>query len=432
MNPRCTIPFSLLFLLFFCIPLHAGTSFRPDTLKTAQILLKLQEDADGGDAQAQYELACLYEEGNGQEQDQEMAFYWYKKAAEGGSIPAANKLSWIYSTGTKQVVTRDYVEAEKWCRIAAEAGNPSAQNRMGVFYELGQGGLEQDYPEAFKWYTIATENGSAIAMANLGNMYLNGRAVEKDYSIARQWIEKAVNLGDAYACSRMGRIYEYGYGIDPDYVEAFNWYMKGAEKGDSNSQHAIAYLLRNGKGCEKDLAASAEWYRKAIENGQENDWYSLGAVLYDLEQYEEAVRCFEKAYLSKYSGAATFLGYCYENGRGVGTDLYKAKKLYEEDAEAGYADGYYYLGKLCEKSNFMSVSSVKEGKKAFKMIKEIYEKGAKAGSTKAKNRLKSFESEGFTLRFYDNKGRYVTYYKGPKGVYLNYDTSSQSISRLLF
>jgi hypothetical protein len=269
-------------------------------------------------------------------------------------------------------------------------------------------------------------------MANLGNMYLNGWAVERDYSIARQWIEKAVDLGNAYACSCMGRIYEYGYGVDPDIVEAYKWYLKGAEKGDSNCQHAVAYLLRNGKGCEKDLAASAEWYIKAIENGQEDDWYSLGSVLYDLKQYEEAVRSFEKAYLNKYSGAATFLGYCYEKGHGVGTDLSKARRLYEEDAEAGYADGYYYLGRLYEGGNFMSVSSVREGKKAFKMIKEIYEKGAKAGSTKAKNRLKSFESEGYTLRFYDKKGRFVTYYKGPKGVYINYDTSSQSASRLFF
>ena len=383
--------------------------------------MHLQEDADKGDVLAQYELARRYEYGNDMDQDKEMALYWYRKAAEGGSIPAASKLSWIYSSATGKVVTRDYVEAERWCRIAAEAGDPSAQCRMGWLYELGYGGLEKNYPEALKWYTLAAENGNATGMANLGNMYLNGRAVEKNYEIARQWIEQAAKQGNAYAYSRMGRIYEYGYGVDVDLVEAYKWYLKGAEKGDANCQHAVAFCLRHGRGCKKDDAASAEWYFKAIENGMEDDWYSLGSVLYDLKRYNDSVRCFEKAYLQKHSGAATFLGYCYENGHGVEKNYLKAKDLYEEDAQSGYADGYYYLARLHEKGQFMPVSSVKEAKKAIKTIKGLYKKAAEAGSKRAKDRLKAFESKGYTIRFDDKKGRHVTFSKGPQGVSLQYD-----------
>lgn len=412
--------------MFGCPLLHAETSFQEDTLKTEQILQILRKDADGGDAQAQFELARRYENGDGLEKDMEMALYWYRKAAEGGSIQAASDLSWFYSSAAGQVVARDYVEAEKWCRIAAEAGHSSAQSRLGWLYEHGYGGLEQSYQEAAKWFALSAENGHAGGMANLGNMYLNGWGVEKDYTIARQWIEKAVELGSAYACSRMGRIYANGFGVDPDPEEAFKWYMKGAEGGDSSSQHSVAYCLRHGQGCEKDLSASAEWYRKAIDNGKDDDWYSLGSVLYDLKQYNEAVQCFEKAYLNKYSGAATFLGYCYEKGHGVNKDFHRAMRLYEEDAKAGYADGYYYMGRLYEDGNFHSIASLKEAKKAFKEILKCYEKGADAGSTKAKNRLKTYESEGYTLRFYDKKGRYVTYYKGPKGVFINYDSSATS------
>ena len=44
-----------------------------------------KEDAELGDAEAQYYLAYMYDDGEGTELDNQKAFYWYTKAAEQGN-----------------------------------------------------------------------------------------------------------------------------------------------------------------------------------------------------------------------------------------------------------------------------------------------------------------------------------------------------------
>ena len=59
-------------------------------------------------------------------------------------------------------VTRDYVEAVKWFRKAAEQGVARAQFKLGVMYERGDG-VTQDYVDALMWYSISVVNGNAGA-----------------------------------------------------------------------------------------------------------------------------------------------------------------------------------------------------------------------------------------------------------------------------
>ena len=47
-----------------------------------------KEQAEQGDAEAQYNLAIMYDKGDGTEQDKQKAVYWYTKAAEQGYASA--------------------------------------------------------------------------------------------------------------------------------------------------------------------------------------------------------------------------------------------------------------------------------------------------------------------------------------------------------
>jgi TPR repeat protein len=49
--------------------------------------------AKGGNVDAQYSLASLYEQGEGTEKNIENAIYWYKKAAENGCHEAKENLN---------------------------------------------------------------------------------------------------------------------------------------------------------------------------------------------------------------------------------------------------------------------------------------------------------------------------------------------------
>ena len=62
-------------------------------------------------------------------------------------------------------VKQDSDEAGMWFRMAAEQGDSSAQNILGMMYERGWWGVSQDYAAAVKWYRVAAEQGDALAQS---------------------------------------------------------------------------------------------------------------------------------------------------------------------------------------------------------------------------------------------------------------------------
>jgi TPR repeat protein len=90
---------------------------------------------------------------------------------------------------------RDYSLALRECIDSAEAGDASAQFRLGVMYGLGLG-AEQDYTRAVDWYRRAAEAGLPAAQANLGFMYGTGRGVPQDFVQAYAWYSLAAAGGD--------------------------------------------------------------------------------------------------------------------------------------------------------------------------------------------------------------------------------------------
>ena len=88
--------------------------------------------------------------------------------AERENAQAQFNLGMMYENG--QGVRQDDAEAVKWYRLAAEQGYAPAQSNLGVMYENGQG-VRQDDAEAVKWYQQAAAQGLAEAQSNLGVMY---------------------------------------------------------------------------------------------------------------------------------------------------------------------------------------------------------------------------------------------------------------------
>ena len=63
---------------------------------------------------------------------------------------------------------------------------------------LGQG-MSKDYVKAAKWFRMAGEEDHAAAQYNLGFLYYVGRGVAKDDLSAYTWIDRAAGLGDEKA-----------------------------------------------------------------------------------------------------------------------------------------------------------------------------------------------------------------------------------------
>ena len=116
--------------------------------------------------------------------------------AQQGDADAQFKVGYYYYLG--KVVKRDVSEAEKWFRKAAEQNQAKAQRCLGELYYRGLYN-EQNFSEAVKWFTQAAEQGDADAQDYLGVCYSNGEGIEQNQAEGLKWIKKSAEQDCAQA-----------------------------------------------------------------------------------------------------------------------------------------------------------------------------------------------------------------------------------------
>jgi hypothetical protein len=89
-------------------------------------------------------------------------------------------------------VPPDLVQAAKWYRAAAEAGDLDGQLQFGILCQTGKG-MAVDLPQAVKWYRLAAEQGAKHGQVNLAHMYKHGRGIAKDPVEAHFWYALAAS-----------------------------------------------------------------------------------------------------------------------------------------------------------------------------------------------------------------------------------------------
>lgn len=70
-------------------------------------------------------------------------------------------------------VTKDYGEAVRWFRAAAQPGDPLAQDDLAVFYTEGIG-VPVHYKQAAHWKDLSERQGYALAESGLALLYESG------------------------------------------------------------------------------------------------------------------------------------------------------------------------------------------------------------------------------------------------------------------
>jgi TPR repeat protein len=77
-----------------------------------------------------------------------------EELAKGGDAEMQYQLARIYDQG-RDGAPLDYAAAAKWYRLAAEQGHKEAQWQLSLFFEHGKGGVMRDIVEACKWAGIS-------------------------------------------------------------------------------------------------------------------------------------------------------------------------------------------------------------------------------------------------------------------------------------
>lgn len=242
-----------------------------------------QKAAAKGSAEAEYHIGWMYGEGQGVDQDDEVAADWIKKAAEKNYAKAQNDLALMYYLGIG--VPKDYEKAAKWANQSALLGMPESCLVLGLLYYDGQG-VPQDYEKAAEWL-LKVENCAEIivnaAQSKLFFMYLTGLGVPQNDEKATEILCKQNGCTLAEAQRSLGASYENGndtYGIEKDVDKAFKWFFKAAENGDAEAQYKLAQLYWNGLGVTEDFPEGLKWLKKSAENGYAEAQAGLGVLYY--------------------------------------------------------------------------------------------------------------------------------------------------------
>jgi TPR repeat protein len=315
---RCKTLIFLL-LLSFNLTVHAEGLTLGERFKAAELLetsdpvaaLPLyQKLVEQEHTEAKVRLAALLSAGLSDEGTEEENFHQSIKllheAADEGSIKAYYGL-YVLNHGAASL-TPDSEVALSWLIKAAEAGEPRGQSQLGFFYDEGVI-VKKDINKAIYWYEEAIKNNSNTARYNLAKIYLNKpNPSSHKLNNAISLYLTAAEQGDGDAKVALGNLYlENMYGLKDD-KKAFYWLNSAASNGNTYGQIGLASCYRYGIGTGTD-------YEKALY------WYQLSSnTTHDP--------------ISRYRLAEMHM-----LGLGTIVDLKKAREIFLQLSQEGYADG---------------------------------------------------------------------------------------------
>ena len=199
----------------------------------------LENAAKSGDAEAQTYLGTCYKQGNGVQQSDENALYWYG--------------------------------------MAAAKGNSYAQAYAAMMYLQGEG-TETDEEKGYQLALSSARQFNAYGEYILGVCYLYGLGVEEDVREAWNWLNKSSSLGINHAKDELNKILEdedLAFEATYDYKEWITEYSAWNKAKSLNI--AIAYqkyieLYPNGEHIE---AAKDAYIDATINKTERSEHYAL-------------------------------------------------------------------------------------------------------------------------------------------------------------
>ena len=115
-----------------------------------------EEEANAGNAEAQFNLGLLYLDGKGVAQDYAEAAVWFRRAADQGYAKAQHNFGAMLGSG--QGVRRDYESAYMWMSLcAAQNESGCASQRDELATKLKKSQLERAQRRAREWQAVKNQ-----------------------------------------------------------------------------------------------------------------------------------------------------------------------------------------------------------------------------------------------------------------------------------
>lgn len=347
-----------------------------------QVLFWLQVAAELGEAEAQYELATAFEEGDGVAPSHAHSLYWLTAAAKRGYEEAAVRLALMYAVG-------DGVEARPAVARGLLFSFPILPRRLRrISRKLGQGEVEElpeivlanregerlaiafkaeamgEFSIAANLYFLSAKAGNAKAQYQLGLCYENGNGVPRSAEEARRRFGLAANAGLTDAAFALGRYAAEGIGGDKDGALAVRLFTMAAEKGNAEAAYYLGRAYSEGTLTESDPVLALKFYEQAAAAGHTEAAaartrireataaiYEKGRAAERLGDYGLALELYTAAAGMGHHAASYLLGLLYETGKTGKIERQSAFRAYTAAAAGGNVGAICRLG-LCYSRGF--------------------------------------------------------------------------------
>lgn len=244
----------------------------------------VEASAAKGDFDPMMRLGVDYHNGeNGRAEDNDKAFSYLKRAADGGNLQAMVFLGNMYEKGDGTPV--DHAQAITWYLKADAAGEETAPFAICEYYRENGGATPE---EILGWAQ------KAVAVEPVASNYLELGAVQldqKDEVSARQNFAKAAELGSVTGLALTG-IYEWRGVAGPlDAVNGYKHLMETADKGNARAFNELGQGYRDGEnGLPVDLNVANAYFLKAAEGGYRTGQYNLALAYWSGNGVEQSYK----------------------------------------------------------------------------------------------------------------------------------------------
>lgn len=199
----------------------------------------------------------------------EKAKEWYDKACQHGNpIIMLEYAKYLNSMAAYGYQNDEAELAYYWYKTAAEYGNAEAQRLYAWYFENGIFESES-LAEAAKWYVKAANQGDAEAAGLAGRAMLLDSSMQ-DKTIALDYLNKGTEQGNGLAAYQLGSCYESGEYLERDYNRALECFTISAAADNVDGLYALGNFYENGYGCEINMKKAAEAYEKCANLNSSN------------------------------------------------------------------------------------------------------------------------------------------------------------------
>lgn len=239
--------------------------------------------------------------------------------------------------------------------LAAQKGNRSAENWLGVFYGLGH-----QYAKAVPWSRKAALQGDPLAEFVMGSVYYYGNGVAKSPRKAVYWYQLAVDQGFQQAEGMLKQAQEKlkataAHSTSPAPASSAPASPAATDSAPANPPVPAVIRHTNTQTAQTPArepsstltvaqripAPKTQPLSPSAENQRGYAYYSGQGKP---QNYAKAVYWFRKAALQGNASAENNLGVAYNHGQGVPKNLAKAFYWYQKAAQQGNPSGETNLG----------------------------------------------------------------------------------------